>query len=157
MIVAGLDVGDRRIGIAATDPTATLASPRTTLERRSWAEDRERLCRLLRDLGAALVVVGVPLNADGSAGEQAQKARRFGRRLAGACGLPVVFWDEWMSTQEAQEALRTAGRRRGARRRTLDAASAAVILQRYLEAQRRQEHDAVQATGTASHAGVATT
>jgi putative Holliday junction resolvase len=150
MIIVGLDIGDRRIGIAASDPSATLASPRTTIERRSWPADRERLCRLLCDLGAELVVVGVPLNADGSAGAQAQKARRFGRRVMGACGLPVVFWDEWMSTQEAQQALVAAGRHRVARRHHLDAAAAAVILQRYLEAQRRQEHDALQTTGTAS-------
>ena len=136
MIIAALDPGERRIGIAVSDPTESLATPLTTLERRSWAEDRERLCRLLRELGVELVVVGVPLNADGTEGEQARRARRFGRRLAAACGIPVVFWDEWLSTQEAQEALIAAGRRRKDRRARLDAAAAAVILQRFLDSRR---------------------
>jgi|DewCreStandDraft_5_1066085.scaffolds.fasta_scaffold00026_52 putative Holliday junction resolvase len=137
MIIAALDPGERRIGIAISDPTETLATPLTTLERRSWAEDRERLCRLLREVGAELVVVGVPLNADGTEGEPARRARRFGHRLASACGIPVVFWDEWLSTQEAQEVLIAAGRRRKDRRARLDAAAAAIILQRFLDARGR--------------------
>ncbi len=131
-----LDVGERRIGVAISDPLRVLATPVMTLTRRSWGEDLAAIARLARERGVTLVLVGHPLNMDGSAGEQARRSERFARRLAKALGTdgpPVILWDERMSTQTAEERLRLG---KGVGRAGLDAAAAAVILQEWLDAQR---------------------
>jgi len=131
-----LDIGERRIGVAISDPLRVLATPVVTLTRRSWDEDLMAIVRLVRERGVTFVLVGHPLNMDGSAGEQARRSERFAQRLAeslGAEGPPVILWDERMSTQTAEERLRV-GESTG--RAGLDAVAAAVILQEWLDAQR---------------------
>lgn len=126
-----LDVGDKRVGVAVCDELQTLASPLAVLERRSRAEDMERLARLASEQRVVGVVVGHPLNADSSAGPQAQHAARYGQRVASALQLPWRLWDEYGSSQEAAQRLAHASRRR--RQAPLDAEAAAVILQDYLD------------------------
>jgi putative Holliday junction resolvase len=127
-----LDVGDKRVGVAVCDELQTLASPLAVLERRSRAEDLARLGRLAAEQGAVGLVIGHPLNADGSAGPQAQQAARYAARVATALALPLLLWDEYGSSQEAAARLAHAPRRR--RQAPLDAEAAAVILQDYLDA-----------------------
>lgn len=127
-----LDVGERRTGVAVGE---RLARPLLTLERRSKAEDFQAIARLVREHQADTLVVGKPLNMDGSEGFAAQRVVRYAQRLAAALaemGLDVrlVFWDERLSTVEAQERL---GVGRGRGRTGIDAAAAAVILQGYLD------------------------
>lgn len=129
-----LDVGDKRVGVAVCDELQTLASPLTVLERRSRAEDLARLGRLATEQRVVALVVGHPLNADGSAGGQAQQAARYAVRVATALALPLLLWDEYGSSQEAAARLAHASRRR--RQAPLDAEAAAVILQDYLDTQR---------------------
>ncbi len=128
-----LDVGERRVGVALSDETGTLARSLTVIARASRAEDVARL----RDLAAAhrveTLVVGLPLDSQGHEGPQARRIRRYGQRVAVALGLPVIFWDESGSTVQAQEAMIEAGHRRRTRRGRLDAAAAAAILQDYLD------------------------
>ena len=126
-----LDVGDKRVGVAVCDQLQTLASPLAVLERRSRAEDLARLGRLATEQGVVGLVAGHPLNADGSAGPQAQQAARYAARVATALALPLLLWDEYGSSQEAAARLVHAPRRR--RRAPLDAEAAAVILQDYLD------------------------
>ena len=126
-----LDVGEKRLGLAVCDEMQTLASPLMVLVRRSKDEDAERLRRVVGEQVAVGLVVGHPLNADGSAGKQARQAARYGHRLANAVGLPVVLWDEYGSSQEAAERLAHTSKSR--RRAPLDAEAAAVILQDYLD------------------------
>ncbi len=131
-----LDVGERRIGVAISDALRVLATPVVTLTRRSWDEDYGAIARLVRERGVTLIIVGHPLNMDGSAGEQARRSERFAQRLVeafGADGPPVILWDERMSTQTAEERLRVG---ESAGRAGLDAVAAAVILQEWLDAQR---------------------
>ena len=144
-VVLGLDVGERRIGVAKSDPTALLAAPLTTLIRESDRAAQEAIGRLVAEHGATTVVVGVPLSAQGEVTAQVQRIQAFGRKLQRMPKVRVVFWDERYTTQTASEALRSQrGRRRGAptphqreaERRRLDAAAAAVILQDYLDHQR---------------------
>ena len=127
-----LDVGDKRVGVAVCDELQTLASPLAVLERRSRAEDLARLGRLAVEQRVVGIVVGHPLNADGSAGPQAQQAARYAARVATALALPLLLWDEYGSSQEAAARLAHAPRRR--RQAPLDAEAAAVILQDYLDA-----------------------
>ncbi len=126
-----LDVGDKRVGVAVCDELQTLASPLVVLERRSRAEDLARLGRLAAEQRVVGLVVGHPLNVDGSAGLQAQQAARYADRVATTLALPLLLWDEYGSSQEAAVRLAHAPRRR--RQASLDAEAAAVILQDYLD------------------------
>lgn len=126
-----VDVGEKRVGVAVCDAMQTLASPLAVLERRSKAEDLQRLARLAAEQGVVGLVAGHPLNADGSAGPQARQAARYAARVASTLALPLVLWDEYGSSQEAAARLVHAPKRR--RQMHVDAEAAAVILQDYLD------------------------
>jgi putative holliday junction resolvase len=142
-----LDVGERRIGVAVSDPSGRLATPLTIVERRAAERDFQRIADLVRTEGAAQVVVGLPRTLGGEIGPQARRVRRWADRLAPYLSVPLVFADERYSTAEAARRLAGAGilsggarpaGRRGAHRAAggkvyLDAAAAAVILQDYLD------------------------
>ena len=138
MIVLALDVGEARIGVAVSDPTGLLATPRGTIRRRSNAQAIEAVARMVREAGAERVVVGLPISLDGELHAQARAVQSFGRRLAARLQVPLVYWDERLSTVTAEEALRASGMRPDRIRERIDAAAAAVILQDYLDAQKRQ-------------------
>ena len=131
----GLDVGDRRIGIAVSDETQLIATPHSVYTRVGYGPDCRHIARLYGELGCVGVVSGLPLNMDGSAGFKAEKVRAFAAKLEEA-GLPVAFQDERLSTVSAHEALIEGGMRREARKGTVDKVAAAVILQQYLDANR---------------------
>ena len=133
MRILALDLGDRRIGVALSDETGTLASPLATLTRTGGRKDAAAVALLVRQHGAAEVVVGLPLNMDGTQGEQAQKALVFAEALRRRAGVPVVTCDERLTTVEAEERLREAGLGWRERKRRVDEAAAVVILQEYLD------------------------
>lgn len=135
-----LDVGDRRVGVAVSDEAGLLATPLTVIRRTSKAEDFAKIAHLVREQGAEWLVIGHPLNADGSAGPQARRVERYAAALSEALGLdglslPVIMWDEHGSTQQAQQLMIGAGRNARHRKLRIDAAAAAVILQDYLDEQ----------------------
>jgi len=135
--VIALDFGERRIGVAASDPDGHIARPLTVIERASRAEDMARIGELLRSRHVEKVVVGLPLNLDGSAGPSARRARRFAATLRKALELPVDLWDERLTTAEAERALLASDRSRQRRKEVRDAVAASLILQSYLDAQRK--------------------
>jgi putative Holliday junction resolvase len=144
-VVLGLDVGERRIGVAVSDATGLLASPLTTVMRSSDAEAVRAISRLADERGATELVVGLPLGREGEMTPQAERIHAFGRKLRAVPGARVVFWDETLSTATAADYLAAigkgeagarSGRQREMARRRLDAAAAAVILQEYLDHQR---------------------
>ena len=137
MVTVGLDVGDRRIGVAVSDPGGTLATPHGVIQRRSKAEDFASVVQLVQTLAAALVVVGLPLSLDGGMGPQARRVARYAKSLARELSVPVELVDERYSTTTADALLVEAGRKHHV---PIDAAAAAVILQDYLDRQPRQEH-----------------
>jgi putative Holliday junction resolvase len=128
-----LDVGDRRIGVALSDETATLASALTTLRRAGGAGDVSAVVDLVRRHEAVSLVVGLPLNMDGTEGPQAAKVRAFVADLRRRLSLPVVTRDERLTTVEAEERLKEAGLGWKERKRMVDAVAAVVILQEYLD------------------------
>ena len=136
MRVMALDIGDKRIGIAVSDPTGLLASAERVLKRASLAKDLAALAAIVEEHEAEAVVVGMPLHLDGREGEQEQVVRRFTERLKQRLSVPVVYWDERLSTVGAQKLLIEVGLSPSARAARLDAAAAAVILQSYLDYQR---------------------
>jgi putative Holliday junction resolvase len=130
----GLDVGDRRIGVALSDETATLASALTTLTRSGGRKDAARVADLARQHEVAAVVVGLPLNMDGTRGPQAEKVLGFVEGLRRRLGpVPVVTRDERLTTVEAEERLRAAGMGWKERKGVVDQVAAVVILQEYLD------------------------
>ena len=132
MTILALDVGDRRIGLALSDPTGLLASPLGAVER--GPSDVDDILRVVLDNGVTEIVVGLPLTLAGEIRQQAGKVRRFVHELRSKTDLPVTAVDERLSTVQAQRMLRESGSgRRGRDRGRLDAAAAAVILQAYLD------------------------
>jgi putative holliday junction resolvase len=135
--IIGLDHGARRIGVAVGDTETGMAFPRPAIHRRSLAVDLHEVEQLAWAEGAELIVVGLPLNMDGSEGDQAAAARSFGDGLT-ENGLRVAYEDERLSSWEAGEQLRAGGRRSPSRESgELDSAAARLILQQYLDARRR--------------------
>jgi putative Holliday junction resolvase len=129
----GLDVGDRKIGVALSDETASLATGLETLGRVGPRKDVKAIAELVRRHGAREVVVGLPRRLDGSLGPQAHKVLEFMEDLRPALRVPLVPWDERFTTAMAEDALIAAGVSRRERRQVVDKVSAILILQSYLD------------------------
>jgi putative Holliday junction resolvase len=132
--VLGLDFGARRIGLAVSNPEATLAFPAGTLERAGLDRDLAALRSLVEERGVARIVVGLPLHMDGRSGAGADAARAFAHALASATSLPVELLDERWTTSQAERDLREAPRaRRRRRKQIIDSMAATLLLRTYLE------------------------
>ena len=130
----GLDVGNRRIGVAVSDELGLTAQPVLTLERRrSRREDLRSLARLARRFGVAGIVAGNPLLLSGDLSPQAEKTQAFVTELGELTGLPVHLWDERLTTHEAHRILYEAGHARQQHRRVVDQVAATLILQSFLD------------------------
>ncbi len=137
MRVLAVDLGSRRIGLAVSDPTGTLASPYEVLHRSGDPEaDRRRILEVAEELGAERIVVGLPLSLDGSVGPAAREAREEMGELAALTSLPVEAYDERLTTVFAERLLSARGVRSKARRAVVDKAAAAVMLQAWLDSHR---------------------
>lgn len=132
----GLDVGEKTIGIAVSDPLGVTAQGVEVWRRGGQARDLSHLTELGARYEAEAFVVGLPRRTDGSFGPEAEAVRAFGRALEAASGRPVHFWDERFTTKEAERVMLLAGARRERRRRVIDMAAAQLILQAYLERRR---------------------
>lgn len=133
----GLDLGEKRIGIAVTDEDERMAFPERVLIRRSAKADRQALAALARELAVGRVIIGLPLSMDGELGPNAERARNFGHFLGRVLLLPIEYQDERLSTVEADERLRASGVAARERRKRIDSAAAAVILEDYLRTRSR--------------------
>lgn len=138
MRVLAVDPGEKRIGIAISDPTGMIASPLTILMHISRLLDAAAVANLAAEHQVDLIVVGKSLDDDGKFTPQSRRADRFAHTLQQQCSLPVVLWDESFSTQEARQARIAMGTTRKERRGHMDDLAAAIILQSYLEAQAGQ-------------------
>lgn len=127
-----VDYGTQRIGVALSDPTGSVASPLLTFVHRSLREDAERVAALGREHQVEAIVVGLPRRLDGTEGEAARRVRNFVRALQRATPLPVVLWDERLSTVAAERSLLEGDVSRKMRREVRDRVAAALILQAYL-------------------------
>ena len=132
----GLDVGDRRIGVAVSDALGLTAQPVLTLVRTNRKQDLKSLQRLLRKYNCAAIVVGNPLYMSGDQSPQAAKAQAFAQWLHDQTGLPVHLWDERLTTTEAHRHLHAAGRPGSEHKAVVDQVAAVLILESYLEARK---------------------
>ncbi|MDB5107923.1 MAG: Holliday junction resolvase YqgF [Candidatus Binatus sp.] len=135
MTIAALDLGRRRIGVAVSDPTGSSAFPLGAIERKSLAQDLKQIAAMLHGRPLTAIVVGLPLNMDGSEGPSARWARGFAAKLELALGVKVEMFDERLSSFEAEERLKGMPIKRGARKPAIDAIAATVILEGWLATQ----------------------
>lgn len=133
MRILGLDYGSRRIGVAICDELMMTAQGVATLVRRNREADLTAIGEVIARHGVEKIVVGYPLRLDGSEGIQCEKINGFIRRLEARFLLPVIRWDETLSTKEAEELLRERGVRAEKRRAVVDRVAASLILQGYLD------------------------
>ena len=133
MSIAALDLGRRRIGVAVTDAAAMGAHPVGVVERRSMAQDLAAIAAMLRDREVTTIVVGLPLNMDGSEGPAARAARLFADRMGAALKVEVAMFDERLTSFEAEERLKGMPVKKGARKPAIDAIAATVILEGWMK------------------------
>jgi len=131
--ILALDLGKRRIGLALSDELGVTAQGLETLERSNIREDLSRLVQLALEKNVTLIVMGNPLHMSGHEGRQAEYARDFGERLGAAAGLPVEYWDERLTTVEAQRVLRQSGVSIQKRAKAVDRLAAVILLESYLD------------------------
>ena len=142
MRILGLDVGDRRIGIAVSDALGLTAQPLAVLGRRSLAEDLGAIRTLVEHHEASAVVVGLPLTLRGARGPQAEKVVAFTEQLRQAVTAPVHLLDERLTTVQGSRALTEMGMRHKQKKSVVDQVAAQLILQQFLDMQRHREQPA---------------
>jgi putative Holliday junction resolvase len=142
MRVLGVDPGARRIGLALSDEDGCFASPHATLPGGALEASARSISDAARALQAERIVVGWPLSLDGTEGEAARKARLLSERVRELSGLPVVLWDERLTSRAAERELRASGMSRERRRAATDRVAAALLLQSYLDAERARDGQA---------------
>lgn len=131
--IVGLDLGTVTLGVAVSDSLLSVATPLETIKRRKFGLDAAALLAICDGRDVAGLVLGLPLNMDGSEGPRAQSTRSFARNLANLCDLPIVFWDERLSTVAAERALLEADTTRKRRAQVIDHVAAGFILQGALD------------------------
>lgn len=132
--VLAVDTGEKRIGIALSDPTGTIASPLTVIPHVQMIEDCLKVAQIALDHEVTLIVIGQALGENGELTRQARHAQKFAGQLETICSIPIVFWDESNSTILARHARIDSGAKRKKRSGHLDDLAAAIILQDYLDA-----------------------
>jgi len=129
----GLDVGTKTVGLALSDVTRTIASGLTTLARGKFSADAQRLLELAQEHGVGGFVIGLPISLDGSEGPRAQATRAFARNLGRLTPLPILLWDERLTTAAAERSLLEADVSRRRRAQVIDKVAATLILQSALD------------------------
>jgi putative Holliday junction resolvase len=135
----GLDLGTKTIGVAASDPDRRIAAPVETIARRRFNQDVARILELAAERRSVGLVLGLPINMDGTEGPRAQSTRAFARNLARLTDLPIALWDERLSTAAVERALIAADASRAKRKAVIDQHAAAYILQGALDRLARRQ------------------
>jgi putative Holliday junction resolvase len=137
--ILAVDPGEKRLGVAVSDPTQTIASPWCVIEHQNRKENARAILVLAAEQSAVLILIGQPLDWDGSLNPQANQSLRLVEEIQALSEIPVLLWDEYGSTQKARDSRRQMNVTRKSRAGHLDQVAAAVILQTYLDHQIDQE------------------
>jgi len=136
--ILGLDYGEKRLGVAVSDLSCTIATSHSIIYRQSWEKDWKALQKIIDEKEIGGVVLGLPLQMNGQEGEVAVAVRKFAAKIEAASGLPCAFWDERLSSSAMENFLiKEVDMSRGKRKKILDASAAAYILQGFLDALKR--------------------
>ena len=133
MRILGLDYGEKRIGVAVCDEFGMTARGVATIARKYWKKDIEQIAGLIREYNVEKIVIGFPKMLDGTEGIQCEKVSKFAKILESKFSLPVIKWDESLSTKDAEEILIEANMSRKKRKKVVDKLAASIILQGYLD------------------------
>jgi putative Holliday junction resolvase len=139
MRILGLDYGSKRIGVAVCDELGITAQGLSTIPRKNRRQDLEEIASFIRTYNAEKIVIGYPIRLDGTEGIQCEKVSKFASILESTFSLPVIKWDETLSTKAAEEILIRANIARKRRKNIVDKLAASLILQGYLDAQQRRD------------------
>ena len=139
MRILGLDYGSKRIGVAVCDELGITAQGLATITRKNRRQDIEKIAGFIRTYTVEKIVIGYPIKLDGTEGIQCEKVSTFARLLESTFSIPVVKWDETLTTKEAEEVLIRANMRREKRKTVIDKLAAALILQGYLDSRGHHE------------------
>lgn len=131
--ILALDLGEKRIGVAVSDVTRTIAQPLTVIKRTSRKADFESIAQLVKEQQANMLLVGLPLLLDGSVGDKAAWVKDYSAELQASLGLPLEYWDESFTTVQAEASLKARGKKWRKTRDQVDAVAASFILQSYLD------------------------
>lgn len=140
MRMMGLDVGEKTIGVAVSDELGLTAQGVTVIRRKNHKQDMTRLQEIAHAYDIEAIVVGLPRNMDGTVGPRAQQCQSFAKQVQSTLGLPVHLWDERLTTLSAERTLVSADISRRRRKQVVDKIAASLILQGFLDAQRRNPH-----------------
>ena len=135
----GLDVGDRTIGVAVSDPFGWTAQGVTTIKRKNLPEDLKQLKKIADEYQATEMVVGIPRNMNGTYGPQSEKVKTFINQIREAMKVEIIEWDERLSTKMAERSLIEGDMRRNKRKKVIDTVAAVCILQGYLDYQQHHK------------------
>ncbi len=133
MRILALDLGEKNIGVAVSDPLEITAQGVKVIRRSNMSKDLAHIRELVKEYSVEKIVLGYPLNMDGSAGEKARETLVFKEKLENVFSLPVVIWDERLTTVAAQRTLLAAGLRRSERKKVVDKVAAVLILESYMQ------------------------
>jgi putative Holliday junction resolvase len=131
--ILGLDIGDRRIGMAISDGLGITAQPAGMIDRSKTPDYFEKIIEAAREREAVLIVAGLPKRLDGSSSPQTEKAEKFIAELAAMTDIPIETWDERLTTVSAEASLIEANMRRSSRKKVIDSVAAQIMLQHYLD------------------------
>jgi len=134
MRILGLDLGDKTIGVAVSDPSGLIAQGIGVVARQGGEPDLRKIKEIADQYAVRLIVIGLPRNMNGTLGPQGKKVLAFQRKLQKATGLPVQTWDERLTTAAAEKTLISADLTRARRKKVIDQVAAALILQNFLDA-----------------------
>ncbi|HHW56733.1 MAG TPA: Holliday junction resolvase RuvX [Clostridia bacterium] len=139
MRIMGLDVGDKTIGIAISDLSETIAQGLTTIKRSSNTKDFERIKHIINEYEVGIIIIGLPKNMNGTLGPQGEKVIKFAEQLKDVLDMPIILWDERLTTVEAQRVLiEKADMSRSKRKEVIDKLAAVLILQNYLDSKKNK-------------------
>ena len=139
--ILGIDFGERRIGLALSDPSGIIAQPYMTFDTRKDGDFLKKLEELIEEKNVKEIVLGMPRNMDGSLGEKSEAVLEFSRRLSEKLRIPITFRDERLSSVESLRVLREAGARLLKHKKAVDSISAALILQGYLDSLKKNDEE----------------
>lgn len=137
----GLDVGNKRVGVAGCDGTGLIATGLTTIKRRSWKEDIKQLQEIVAEREATVLVVGLPYTMDGNIGFQAQRVQKFAQKVSEALELPIEYVDERLTSHEATNQLKAQKRFSTYNKGLIDRQAATIILQQWLDERRANQNN----------------
>ncbi len=139
--VLGIDFGERRIGLALSDPSGIIAQPYMTFDTREDGDIVKKIEELIEEQKVERIVLGIPRNMNGSIGEKGEAVLEFSNLLSSRLKLPIILWDERLSSVESLKVLRHAGAKLHKHKKAVDRISAALILQGYLDSQKRKKDE----------------